>query len=194
MKSLSSVLLLLVAVGCSGDDPVGIDTDLLAFSRIGADKTVKMVPFRGRHSAMDDAAVYPDPDDCPSPNAPGGTTIIEGTATHLGTFTGSTVGCIHIGTFFNPNNPYEFLISELTWIGANGDEVRLSLYGAGQVWEWDFDAGKLVVTLEYEITGGSGRFDGAEGHVVMVVTVLLDGSGPNQATWEGTISSPGSIR
>jgi len=180
MKSLASVLLLLVAVGCSGDDPVGIDTDLLAFSRIGADKTVKMVPFRGRHSAMSDPSIAPV---C-TEGIPLGTTIIEGNATHLGTFTGNSMGCT-----LGPS----FLSSSFTWIGANGDEVWLSLdHAAAQPFTFVFP--EFVITLEYDITGGSGRFDGAEGHVVMVVTALLDGSGPNQATWEGTISSPGSIR
>ena len=180
MKSISTVLLLLVAVGCSGDDPVGIDTDLLAFSRIGADNAVKMVPFTGRHSAMSDESIAPDCDT----GTPLGTTIIEGNASHLGTFTGNSMGCT-----LGPS----FLSSSFTWIGANGDEVWLSLdHTADQPFTFVFP--EFVITLEYDITGGSGRFDGAEGHVVMVVTVILFSDVPNQATWEGTISSPGSIR
>lgn len=181
MKSVFTILLLLLAVGCSGDDPLGIDTDLLAFSRSGAVNAVKMVPFRGHHSATSDESIAPT---CGEGETPGGTTIIEGNATHLGTFTGNAIGCT-----MGPS----FLSSSLTWIGANGDEVRLSLdHAADQPFTFVFP--EFVITLEYDITGGSGRFDGAEGHVVMVVTVLFDGSGPNQATWEGRISSPGSIK
>lgn len=176
MKSACIAVALAVtgAVGCSADAPVEVE------HQIALSRTVKMVPFTGRHMAViaDASSVS-----CPDGQRPGRSTITAGNATHLGTFTGEARSCA-IGT--------TFVSASLTWIGANGDQVLLSLDAdAEQVVVIDFPI--VTVTVEFDITGGTGRFDEATGHVVTTTGFNLV-TNVNQTTWEGTISSLGSIK
>jgi hypothetical protein len=73
------------------------------------------------------------------------------------------------------------------WIAANGDSIDATIVGSG---EFTDTPGILSITEIFTITGGTGRFAGAQGSFVMErlassVTFLTSGS------FHGTITSPG---
>lgn len=190
MKSVSTVLLLLVAVGCSGDDPVGVDTDLPTFSRSGA---VMMVPFKGVITQTSDALPArrgPSYDlgcvDTAAAGAvgevwiPAATTYGTATATHLGRATLIQDGCIEISNVA-VGGPF-LAVGDATLTAANGDEVSYTFDGF-------VHQGSLVADVDVIITGGTGRFAGASGGFSASST----GNSlafPVIYPFEGTISAP----
>jgi hypothetical protein len=72
------------------------------------------------------------------------------------------------------------------WIAANGDSIYTTIAGSGE----PTDTGLLRITEIHTITGGTGRFAGAQGsftveRLASPVTFLTSGS------FHGTITSPG---
>jgi hypothetical protein len=71
-------------------------------------------------------------------------------------------------------------------IAANGDSISTTITGSGQI----IEPGLIRIEEAHTITGGTGRFAGAQGSFTVKrlasgVTFLTSGS------YEGTITSPG---
>jgi len=109
------------------------------------------------------------------------TTAATGTATHLGQFSFTYV-------FTFPTSSGSSL-----WVASNGDTID-STYVASAV------SGPVVVTITeiHTITGGTGRFAGAQGsftvHRTHVRALSDDGTHVTFGWFEGTITSPGAAR
>jgi len=79
------------------------------------------------------------------------------------------------------------------WIAANGDSIYTTVVGSAI-------PGDVVFTITeiHTITGGTGRFSGAEGsftvHRTHVVAPSDDGTHVTSGWLEGTITSPGAAR
>ena len=123
---------------------------------------------------------------------------MQGDDTDIG-FTNTTVTVLtvgkgigaHLGQFsFTQTVTVEFATGHDTgtaqWFAANGDSISTTIAGSGEV-----IAPNLFRIEEFHtITGGTGRFAGAQGSFTMnrlasAVTFLTSGS------YEGTITSPG---
>ena len=132
----------------------------------------KQVPFKGVMQAQDHDDSFTD------------TTVVvtttgTGEATHLGQFS------------FTLQNTVDFVAGTSTgfahFIAANGDTFDATVLGFGGP---TADPDVISITETYTITGGTGRFAGAEGTFTMqrsanVVTFFTSGS------FDGTITSPG---
>lgn len=109
-----------------------------------------------------------------------GTTTGSGHASHMGAITGISTDCVTPTS----TNTYSFSKGKLILTAANGDELRA-----------DYD-GSLSPTAtppiysvagSYQVTGGTGRFSGANGSgTLQGITNLQTGQGQLQAS--GTIS------
>ncbi|MGH6802402.1 MAG: hypothetical protein ACREC3_03425 [Methyloceanibacter sp.] len=105
-----------------------------------------------------------------------------GIATHLGQFS------------FTQESTVDFTTGTATgfahWTAANGDSIDTTLAGSGE----PTDAPDVLrITDIHTITGGTGRFAGAQGsftveRLASVVTFLTSGS------FHGTITSPGAAK
>jgi hypothetical protein len=105
-----------------------------------------------------------------------------GTASHMGKVEMTSQHCTPAGA--------EITGGAMTLVAANGDEVYVEysgltpgpIPGVGEV---------IVVDIDFEIVGGSGRFADAEGGGSMTAYVVFEGFGdPSWAStwvWEGTI-------
>jgi len=96
-----------------------------------------------------------------SPPGPGGSFTTTGTGTHLGKFTGA-------GTVtFSPGEDEEagFIVGEgqQTFTAANGDTLDTTFRGL-------LDPGTGKATVFFEIEGGTGRFEDADGDFVAHAT------------------------
>ncbi len=99
---------------------------------------------------------YASPDTCP----PGAAWRFFGSGTgrmsHLGTVTVTNNHCTYLGDSSVSGG-------QLTMTAANGDELFMTYSGG---FELVFEGGNPVrsdITLEWDIVGGNGRFDGATG-------------------------------
>lgn len=124
------------------------------------------------------------------------TSVIEGHATHLGTFSGVGSTCITGVIQPDPNPPFlpagpapyftaEFYNPLWTLTGANGDELWLESYDAVAVFSMVDNS--LVAEGRMRVVGGTGRFAGATGDA-MVGAVNEDGIGPDDFSGSGWIS------
>lgn len=108
------------------------------------------------------------------------TTNVTGTGTHLGGFSFT-----HVRT-----RTVNGLIGSAHWVAANGDTIDSTSVVTGV-------PGPEVVTVTeiHTITGGTGRFSGAQGsftvHRTHVRTPSDDGTHVTFGSFEGTITSPG---
>jgi len=104
--------------------------------------------------------------------APGATTVMisttaTGTGTHLGQFslireiTGSLTNFTDTGSS--------------RWIAANRDSIYTTVFGQAEL--SDVNGGSLRVTEIHTITGGTGRFTGAQGSFTVVLFHKLEASG-----------------
>lgn len=134
----------------------------------------KQLPFKG---AMQGNNV-----DTPGPS-PG--TIVEtvtgtGVGTYLGQFSFTEVVTVNLATFTGAGSAH--------WVAANGDSIDTTTTGSA---EPTATPGVFSITEVHTITGGTGRFAGAQGsftveRLISGVTLLTSGS------FHGTITSPGS--
>ena len=158
-----------------------LDTRLVAVT----DRTVKMVPF--------EATVVLRPTDDLGVVCPVGEgafqQLIEGRGSHLGKLTGEFRGC---AGFFSGT----FSIFSFTFIAANGDEVRTQMDPSfpGQFIVFGGPGNPAVIVGGLNIVGGTGRFEGATGHLTTRTEGIFGDPGNNVTIGTGSISSPGSIK
>jgi len=173
-------------VGCSQTtsptSPTSIPSSIGASSTstsIGAPSTLsplavsaaaaRQVPFKGTFQGSDTVA------------PPTITTSATGTGTHLGQFSFA-----HVITF-------PALTGSSHWVAANGDSIDTTSVVVSSV------LGRVVRTNteNHTITGGTGRFSGAQGSFTVVRTHVLapsdDGTHVTAGSFEGTITSPGAV-
>ena len=123
---------------------------------------------------------------------------LQGHDTDIG-FTNTTVTVLtvgtgigtHVGQFsFTQTVTVDFTTGHDTgsaqWFAANGDSISTTVTGSGQV----IEPGLFRIKDDHTITGGTGRFAGAQGSfrvtkLASAVTFLTSGS------FDGTITSPG---
>jgi len=136
-------------------------------------------PFKGTAGGL--GMVQPDPS-CPPVNLRSVFTA-TGHATHLGKFELDYYNC-------TPPGPTITGI-EMIFMAANGDEV-FATYEASDVAPVGEEPMLLEITYDFEIVGGTGRFDGATGGGQMMAAIEWPGFEPNYwpTTWviEGTIA------
>jgi len=107
------------------------------------------------------------------------TTTGTGIGTHLGDFSFTQVATVNLAAFTD--------IGSAHWIAANGDSIDTTLAGSAEL---TATPGVISITEVHTITGGTGRFSGAQGSFTVErlasgVTFLTSGS------FRGTITSPG---
>ena len=178
MRASSTVMLIASAfllVGCNQTTSPASPTSVPA---IGASPTSSplaasaaaqhQVPFKGTFRGSDTVA------------PPTITTSATGTGTHLGRYSFT-----HVITFPPP------LTGSAHWIAANGDSIDTTSVIVSSV------LGPVVRTNteNHTITGGTGRFSGAQGSFTVVRTHVLapsdDGTHVTSGSFDGTITSPG---
>ena len=147
----------------------------------------KQVPFMGVFDGQDAHDVLP-----PDATSVVIRTTATGTGTHLGRFslvrevTGNLVNFSASGS--------------ARWIAANGDTIYTTIVGQAEL--SDNPSGYLKVTEIHTITGGTGRFSGAQGSFTvelfhkLEVSAVAGGVESHDAfgSFHGTITSPGAVR
>jgi hypothetical protein len=130
------------------------------------------VPFKGTFQGKD------------AVNPPTITTTGGGTGTHLGEFSFT-----HKTTLNSPTTG----AGSAHWVAANGDSIDST-----SVVSADFSThalGYITVTEIHTITGGTGRFAGAQGNFVLerthIVALSADGTHVTFGSFHGSITSPG---
>ena len=135
----------------------------------------QQVPFKGTMQGHDtDTACSPPQAACVVVTTSG-----TGIGTHLGDFTFTQQITGNIVTFTD--------IGSAHWVAANGDSIDTTLTGSVEL---TATPGVFSFTEVHTITGGTGRFAGAQGsftveRLASAVTFLTSGS------FHGTITSPG---
>ena len=131
----------------------------------------RQVPLKGTMQGT-------DTDSDPTPSSIVVTTDGMGTATHLGRFSFTQRVTVDFATGTSAGTSH--------WESANGDSFDTTIAGSGQP---TGAPGEIRITETHTITGGTGRFAGAQGRF----TVERVASGITFATsgsFEGTMSSP----
>ena len=105
-------------------------------------------------------------------------TVGTGIGTHLGQFSFTQTVTVEFATGHDTGSAQ--------WFAANGDSISTTITGKGQM----IEPGLIRIEEVHTITGGTGRFAGAQGSFTMTklasaVTFLTSGS------YEGTITPPG---
>lgn len=131
----------------------------------------KEVPFKGVLQGHDTDTCFSFPIVCV-------TTTGTGTGTHLGNFAFTLETQVNVLTSTDTGIAH--------FIAANGDTFDSTIVGSGVFITPDL----ISITETYTITGGTGRFAGAQGsftveRLASPVTFLTSGS------FDGTITSPG---
>jgi hypothetical protein len=106
-----------------------------------------------------------------------------GSVSHMGKTTMTGDHCTPAGMTYG--------VGEMVLVAANGDEVEAEYWGECPPY-MELPIGEvLTCTMDFEITGGSGRFAGAHGSGTGSVSLIWLGIGEPQTTawwtWEGTI-------
>jgi hypothetical protein len=151
----------------------------LTLALAGPAAAAKYVPFKGSMQGNETGVLVGGP--------PPTTLLVDGSVTGVAT---------HLGKF---TLTYKFTVSLLpaTWgqgigsaqlVAANGDIIFTTSLGQGTP---DEDTPDLQHIVEiHTITGGTGRFAGAQGSFTVVRLVAQPG-GVTSGSFEGTITSPG---
>jgi len=179
---LLALVTTLVLVSACADSPTQPEVTDLALMGT-ADRTVKMVPFKGSQTQLpaDPTGIV-----CPGGEVAAKATA-EGTATHLGQFTVVIFQCVE---------PVFGIWSKIdgTFTAANGDQLEMEMdpLNPGRIVVFDPASG-FESTGGLEIVGGTGRFEGATGYVTF--RSFVDFAVPGAfTTLDGEISSSGSIK
>jgi hypothetical protein len=134
----------------------------------------KQVPFKGTMQGLDKDTAF-------TSTTVSVTTTGTGIATHLGQFSFRLDNTVTFATGTSAGSA--------TFIAANGDSISATVTGSGE-----FIAPDLISIMEtYTITGGTGRFAGAQGTFIVErlaspVTFMTSGS------FLGSITSPGAAK
>ena len=134
----------------------------------------KQVPFKGTIQGVDQDTAF-------TPTTVSVTTKGTGIATHLGQFSFKLDNTV---TF-----PAGTSVGSATFVAANGDTISATVTGSGE-----FIPPDLISIMEtYTITGGTGRFAGAQGTFIVErlaspVTFMTSGS------FVGSITPPGAAK
>lgn len=110
-----------------------------------------------------------------------------GRATHLGLTTMSADHCTPNPPFGPAPGPMEG--GSITFVAANGDIVRGTYTGTVAPLA-PVEGAEIGGQMHVTVTGGTGRFAGATGHVEMTLAGVLHFSSPMTAgwTWEGVLT------
>jgi hypothetical protein len=136
----------------------------------------KQVPFKG--------ALQGHENDTPQGGPPPTTLLVDGSATGMGT---------HVGEFsfryqLTVNLANGTATGAAQLIAANGDAIYTTVAGSS---EPTATPGVVSITEINTITGGTGRFAGAQGSFTLE-RLLNQGTGLTSGSFHGTITSPGS--
>jgi hypothetical protein len=141
------------------------------------------VPFKGTFQGTD--CVVPE-NTCSTVNSPTIKTSGTGSGTHMGAFS------LTQETTLIPIAPNAFAGSA-HWVAANGDSIDSTFVASP-----DFSTaplGYITVTETHTITGGTGRFAGAQGTFILERTHLIplsaDGTHVTFGSFHGSITPPG---
>jgi hypothetical protein len=134
----------------------------------------KQVPFKGSIQAQETDTVVP----------PGTALIAAGNGTGIG----SHVGQFSLTYNLTVNRTNGTAAGSGHWIAANGDTIDTTIAGSS---EPTATPGVVSITEIYTITGGTGRFEGAQGSFI-VERLLTLATGVTSGSFHGTITSPGS--
>jgi hypothetical protein len=118
------------------------------------------LPFRGSYTSVIEV---------PPPSAAG---TVEGTATHLGRFTGTVTAEVNGST----------AIGRFTFVAANGDQLSGTFVGEGVF----TPPNTATRTERATIQNGTGRFAGATGTFTMVTVDTIDFGAGGTATGYGS--------
>jgi hypothetical protein len=135
------------------------------------------VPFKGTFQGNDTVTPGPSP-----------TTIVVATS---GTGIGTLVGQLSFTEEVTANLANGSQTGSALWIAANGDNIYTTVVGTAAPSD---NPDYLRVTESHTITGGTGRFTGAQGsfHVDRMHRFATDSDGTHLAfgSFQGTITSP----
>jgi hypothetical protein len=167
---LATLLALFVAMGCSNENPV-------------AEPEAKMGPFTGQFSGKNHVGSSASnfekcSGDLISLNLAG-----NGQFTQIGATTIEQAHCARPKPISSNPLILEVLYGKIIMTGANGDKILIDYYGS------IIYSGKTVLKGEFSITGGAGRFSGAEGNGT-VVCEMTGADNEFVSTLKGEISSP----
>jgi len=133
--------------------------------------TAHQVPFKGVLQGHDTDTCFSFPLICVATDGTGNSTL-------LGKFSFTLENTVNILTGTSTGSGH--------FIAANGDTIDVTIVGSGEFITPDL----ISITETYTITGGTGRFTGAQGSFIVdrlasPVTFMTSGS------FDGTITSPG---
>jgi hypothetical protein len=168
MRKITLLLAWTALLGCdAGSDPLGVDPSAAQLSEVPehvAAIALHMFPLKEVSSGSSDFIGWCDAAaGVVFASAPG-----SGTATHIGQFRIEHTLCLNLVTG-------EMTEGEATVIGGNGDELYMKFHGplvpglTPPTWQ-----------LAFVVTGGTGRFVGAEGAFDIRLVK------PTESTWETT--------
>ena len=129
------------------------------------------VPFKAKATVTSASDLYPMPQPCGDPNLGILGQVVEysGTGTHLGRFEMVETICLNLGALDPPVQPLlSFEVFGIIY-AANGDELTFYVDGVMNVLTSEVHDGG------FDFTGGSGRFESAQGHGEAVL--LRDSAG-----------------
>lgn len=163
-----TVLLTLTLAACSSGTPADLVSPAVSSFARSANADTKLIHIRGELEAMETTL--------PGSGFPILNRRLEGTGTasHLGRFT--LVGNITLNLLLASGT------GTGSYTAANGDVLTVTSVGQASI-----AAGIATVTETVTVTGGTGRFDGATGTLI-VVRRVVQATGVSSGTIDGTIT------
>ena len=144
----------------------------------------KQIPFKGTIQGNDTDSQGP----CGAPvaNSPFVCVATTGTgiSTHLGQFVFTLQVTVNVAAL-----PFT-ATGSAHWVAANGDSIDMTVTGSGEPMATP-DGVVFNITETYIITGGTGRFAGAQGHFTMQRVGIGAPQFITFGFFDGTITSPG---
>lgn len=165
-----AVFALLVAIGCSNENPV-------------SEPEAKTVSFTGQFSGKNH--VGPSASNFEKCSGDLISLHLAGTGqfTQIGTATIEQAHCARPQPISSNPRTLEVLYGKIVLVGTNGDKIHIAYEGSIVFSE------KTVLKGEFQITGGAGRFSGAEGNGT-IVCEMTGSDNEFVSTLKGEISSP----
>jgi hypothetical protein len=150
---------------------------LMAALAIAAAAQNPKLPFKGNMRGTDVDTPTANPD----------IVLVTTTGTGIGTLLGQF--SFTLQAFLNVTNLTD--TGSAQWVAANGDRIDTTFAGSGEPTDASFSV--FRITEIHTITGGTGRFAGAQGsftveRLASAVTFLTSG------LFHGTITSPGALQ